>query len=140
MARQAFRFGERHGGGADASEGAAADVLNRRHPHEVRGAQAAARRRGSAGRQHVIRPGDVVAARLGAQRAHEHGAGPRQARGDGVVVADGMLRRQPLAERDRLGQAAREHDAAVALQRGGGRPGGRQLPDDLGLDVAGQAR
>ena len=90
--------------------------------------------RGAAGRQHVIRPGDVVAARLRAQRADEHGAGPRQPRGDGVVVADDVLGRQPLAERDRLVQAARDDDAAVAL-RARPRPARSAgiCADDLGL-------
>jgi hypothetical protein len=51
-----------------------------------------------------------------------------------------MLRRQLLTERNGLREAARDHDAAVDLQRDGGRAGCGQLPDDLRLDITGQAR
>jgi hypothetical protein len=91
----------------------------------------AARGSGAAGRQHVIRAGDVVSAGLRAQGADENGARTRQAPRHGVAVAHHVLRREALRQGDGAIECVGQDDAAVVPERGPGRAGRRQLAFDL---------
>ena len=113
--------------GSNPAQAVGRDRLHRGHAHEVGGAESSARRRRAAGRQHVVGARDVVAARLRAVAADEDRACSRQPRRDRLGVADGVLGRESLHERDRLVERTRHDDAAVRRQRLSRRPVGRQL-------------
>ena len=99
--------------------------------------------RRAAGREHVVGPGEVVAERLRRVRPDEDGArrgGCAAPSGAGHAPQLEVLRREPVRERDRLGEGRRHHHRAEARQRARGDGAPRQRGELLGERSRSRAR
>jgi hypothetical protein len=106
---------------------------------EVVDAEWRAEARRSAGRQHVIRPGDVVPERFGNMSAEKHRAGVAHARQPPLGALDAeleVLRRDRVGHVDRVLESVDDEDRAEPGQRAPRRLAPRQL-GQLPLDLVG---
>ena len=126
MGLEAFLARQGHGGGADLRQPVRAASHQRGPLEEVAHPEARGEPRAPRRRQHVARPGDVIADGFRHVAAEEDGARVPDPPGEGLRVVDGelqMLGRQPVDQRRRLVERADHDHRAVgppAVARDGG--------------------
>ena len=105
--------------------------------HEIGDRKPARKTGAAAGREDVVGPGDIVADRLGRLTAKEDRARMAHAREQRVGLGRidrelQMFGRQPVAERDRVGQVRHDDDRAIVGPARLHRRRGAQRRDDRG--------